>query len=371
MNKKLNIFFVSSTAYGGSFESLKLTTKVLKKYATHITALFILRENVDVAFPELDNVDVIIEKLPNFKKVFMFPLLGPSIKRAVEKAISNNHYDVAISYALVFTHYVLPPLKKRRIPVIFNINSFTHFRAKPVAKFYFRSACKNSDLVTFGSASLIKDFTAYYGFDCPNSAVLPMPIDTDRFAPVPDIPRSDILAVGRLVPLKRYDLLLRAFKIVHDEIPGVKLHIAGEGPDEGHLRRIARKLGIADYVVFHGFVDPLPLYQRAAVFVHTSEYETFCRVVGEALACETPAVSCTPGGPQDILADGVGGFWVSPNPEDIAEKTIFLLRNPDLARKMGRQGREKVIKNYSVPVYEKNLISLINQLLRERKNGTR
>jgi glycosyltransferase involved in cell wall biosynthesis len=120
-----------------------------------------------------------------------------------------------------------------------------------------------------------------------------------------------VLAAGRLVALKGYDTLLRAFARVRQETP-VRLVILGEGPERPNLERLAAELGVAADVDMPGF-DPNPFryMNRAGVFVLSSRYEGLPNVLIQALACGCPVVSTDcPSGPSEILDGGRYGALV-------------------------------------------------------------
>jgi glycosyltransferase involved in cell wall biosynthesis len=120
-----------------------------------------------------------------------------------------------------------------------------------------------------------------------------------------------VLAAGRLVALKGYDTLLRAFARVRQETP-VRLVILGEGPERPNLERLAAELGVAADVDMPGF-DPNPFryMKRAGVFVLSSRYEGLPNVLIQALACGCPVVSTDcPSGPSEILDGGRYGALV-------------------------------------------------------------
>jgi glycosyltransferase involved in cell wall biosynthesis len=120
-----------------------------------------------------------------------------------------------------------------------------------------------------------------------------------------------VLAAGRLVALKGYDTLLRAFARVRQETPA-RLVILGEGPERPNLERLAAELGVAADVDLPGF-DPNPFryMKRAGVFVLSSRYEGLPNVLIQALACGCPVVSTDcPSGPSEILDGGRYGALV-------------------------------------------------------------
>lgn len=146
-----------------------------------------------------------------------------------------------------------------------------------------------------------------------------IPLELERVraraaAPPPEgAPREPYLvAVGRLEPQKGFDLLLRAYaELVGREVEE-PLVIVGEGKEEGRLRALAQELGIAERVLFAGFQEnPYAWMRGGTVFVSSSRFEGFCRVIAEALAVGTPVVATDcPSGPAEVLEGGRAGVLV-------------------------------------------------------------
>ena len=124
------------------------------------------------------------------------------------------------------------------------------------------------------------------------------------------LPSPFILAVGRIVPQKGFDRLLRAFSgVCHSNL---HLAIAGEGPDLRKLQRLACSLGISDRVHWLGWVaDVDSLYRAAACFVLSSRWEGWANVLPEAMAsgCPVVAYNCDYGS-SEIVEHGKSGLLV-------------------------------------------------------------
>lgn len=127
--------------------------------------------------------------------------------------------------------------------------------------------------------------------------VLPLPALDDVAAPPAPCPPGAplILAAGRLVAQKGFDLAIRAF--ARAAAPGARLAIVGEGPSRADLLALAARLGVADRVELPGYAPDLrPWLDRARVFLLSSRFEGYGAVVVEALAAGRPVVAfdCTP-----------------------------------------------------------------------------
>lgn len=149
---------------------------------------------------------------------------------------------------------------------------------------------------------------------CPVQEIRALASDTD-----PDIPDGPyILNVGRLVPQKGHDLLLRAYALAK---PRQKLVIVGDGHLRTHLEQTAQELGIADQVLFAGQrQNPYSWMRQADLFVLSSEFEGLGIVLTEALACGTPIVSVDcPGGIRDVFKGDLEQYLAEANPESLAE----------------------------------------------------
>ncbi len=172
-------------------------------------------------------------------------------------------------------------------------------------------------------------------------AVIPMGVDLrERFTPDPRPTReqSQLLFVGRLVEKKGVGLLLQALPRVLQAFPNIQLTIAGGGPLEAELRRLAASLRISDHVDFKGMVSQsdLPaLYRRATLFVapflvaESGDQEGFGLVLVEAMGCGCPVICGDVPAVRDIVLDDNTGVLVNPrNPAALADAIMGLLADP-------------------------------------------
>jgi glycosyltransferase involved in cell wall biosynthesis len=156
--------------------------------------------------------------------------------------------------------------------------------------------------------------------------VILTPIDTARFRPLErgaacqaaglDPARRYLLFVGRLDdPVKRVGALLRTFAPLAARHPQVDLLIGGEGPDGPALRQLAAEQ-CPGRVRFLGWVSGAaalaPLYNAAECLLLPSRSEGFPTVIGEALACGTPAVASDVGGVSELVVEGQTGWLIPP-----------------------------------------------------------
>ncbi|MFC9770609.1 MULTISPECIES: glycosyltransferase [unclassified Pseudarthrobacter] len=196
-------------------------------------------------------------------------------------------------------------------------------------------------------------------------SIAPCGVDLDVFGPEGPVdakPRSHrILSVGRLVPRKGVDLVIRA--LPHLRAAGfadVELLIVGGGLDSGALhsdpevRRLldlAAELGVQDQVVLEGQVprgDMPGIFRSADAVVCAPWYEPFGIVPLEAMACGVPVVASAVGGLRDTVVDHATGLHVPPrDPEAIASALAMLLGNPSLRTELGDAGQRRARARYS------------------------
>ena len=182
---------------------------------------------------------------------------------------------------------------------------------------------RRADAIVAVSREAARDLEAFAGLAA--GAVTPIynPFDLARIARMaaesiphpwfaPGQRRPVVLAVGRLVELKDFPTLLRAFAAVRQR-RDARLLILGEGELRGELAGLAHSLGLGpDDFDMPGFVaNPYAYLARAALFVLSSRWEGLPGVLIEAMACGTPVVSTDcPSGPREILEDGRWGALV-------------------------------------------------------------
>lgn len=150
----------------------------------------------------------------------------------------------------------------------------------------------------------------HYGRD---AEVCPPPVDVDFYTGSPAVPREDfLLAVGALVPYKRFDIAIRAA-----ERAGRPLVLVGKGPERERLEAAA---GASVQILVDRTPEELrDLYRRCAFFLQPGE-EDFGIAAVEALACGAPVVALARGGVLDIVTDGETGVLVGEEePEALAE----------------------------------------------------
>jgi D-inositol-3-phosphate glycosyltransferase len=210
-----------------------------------------------------------------------------------------------------------------------------------------------------------EDLIRLYNADPARISIVPCGFDPAEFAPASrPLARLDLgldpgervlLQLGRMVPRKGIDTVIRAAGILEREGLPVRLLVVGgperdlegvELPELDRLRGIARDEGIEERVSFLGRRDRDELaayYNAADIFVSTPWYEPFGITPLEAMACGTPVLGANVGGIKFTVRDAETGYLVPPNdPVALAERAAHLFRNPKLLAVLGRQAIRRV-----------------------------
>lgn len=198
-------------------------------------------------------------------------------------------------------------------------------------------------------------------------------LDTDLFGAEPPVARPDpnrppvLGSIGRLRPQKGFQHLLQAFRSVLREHPAATLEIVGEGPLRGELESRCRELGIAESVTFLGAVPHSLIPARIDgwdLFVLSSVWEGFGMVLIEAMARARATVATRVEGVVEVVDEGVTGLLVPPgDPAALARAVTGLLADGERCRAMGRAGRERALRLFSIEQFVEQTLAVYDELL--------
>jgi glycosyltransferase involved in cell wall biosynthesis len=185
-------------------------------------------------------------------------------------------------------------------------------------------------------------------------------IDVNKFVkerknPEPGLMSEDnnVIRIGitaRLVPVKDHATLLRAFKLVVNEIRNAELWVIGDGELAEELKKLTRDLEIEKQVKYLGKRDDVhELLSSLEIFVLSSKSEGLSLAILEAMASALPVVATAVGGNPEIIVQEETGLLVPPgNPEKMAQAILQLLNDKNKTRLMGQRGCERVRRKFNV-----------------------
>lgn len=223
---------------------------------------------------------------------------------------------------------------------------------------------------------LIRDHCVNNGYPADRISVIP------NFAEAPDpaVPPVDraahgtpasvpvLLGLGRLHDNKAHDISLRALQ----QVPDAHLWIAGDGPQQAELIRLAAQLGVADRVRFLGWrADRTALMRAADVCLFPSRVEPFGNVTVEAWAHRLPIIAAASDGPAAQIRDGADGFLVPvDDAEALAERTRALLAAPERRAALASAGEARWRAEYSEAAVVDRYLDMF-RMLATGESGTR
>jgi glycosyltransferase involved in cell wall biosynthesis len=177
----------------------------------------------------------------------------------------------------------------------------------------------------------------------------PIGIESLKQARRSDRSRRRVVAMGRVVPQKGFDLLLDAFGRCANAQPAWDLVVYGDGFDRRELQALALRMGLGDRVTFAGHADDAAAaFVEGDLFVLSSRWEAFPNVLAEAMACALPAIAfdCR-FGPRSIIRPGVDGVLVRDGDVDALAEAMLALMNDDGMRRRFAERAVEVCSRFS------------------------
>lgn len=176
--------------------------------------------------------------------------------------------------------------------------------------------------------------------------------------------RVTVGTAARLHPQKALDVMIDAARIIVDAAPKTRFLIAGTGPSESDLRRKIQELQLGSHVEMAGFVEDVPAFlSQLDIYILSSRYEGLPFAVLEAMAAGLPVVATNVGGVPEAVVDGVTGILVPPGDSRLlAEGILRLIRDPQMAARMGMAGRARVEEMFSAEVMAKKTVEVYEEI---------
>ena len=271
---------------------------------------------------------------------------------------------------IVHTHLVhadvlaLPAAALRRVPVrITTKHGFNAFRGNRLVGSVDRAAARLAHRQIAISRGLASYLEATQGYSAGAFTVVHYGIEPGP-EPPPPAASARLLAVGRMIEIKGFDVLLRAFEIARAQVPELTLELAGAGPFERRLSATA-----PEGVTFLGHVSDVgPLYDRSSVVVVPSRGEGFGLVALEAAERGRAAIVSDVGGLPEIVVHGRTGLVVPVGDEHaLAESIVALAGDPDRVRAMGAAARRRAVEEFSAEAAAAGVEAVYRQELEKRK----
>jgi N-acetylgalactosamine-N,N'-diacetylbacillosaminyl-diphospho-undecaprenol 4-alpha-N-acetylgalactosaminyltransferase len=304
LKHRKRVLFVINSLTGGGAERVMATLLANSKAWL---------DRYEIALAVLDDVPRAFD-MPEWLRIFQLDCKGSilSSMTALERVVRNYDPDVALSFLTRANFAIAIPMMKRNRPWIISERTSapahlgSAFR-QLTTKALMRCIYPRATHVIAVSGGVADKLSAGFAVAPAKIAVIPNPVDSDALHAAAakhnelGLDEPYVIAVGRLVSVKSYQLLIRGF--AKAELP-CRLVIAGDGPERDSLRALADELGIGDRVVMPGWLsNPYPALKNASAFALSSNVEGFPNALVEALAFGVPSVATNcKDGPAEILA---------------------------------------------------------------------
>ncbi len=176
-----------------------------------------------------------------------------------------------------------------------------------------------------------------------------------------------VVGVGRLVPIKGFDIAVRALPGLLARVPTAQLILVGDGPERARLEELAVALRVRHRLTITGVDDDVPAVLAAAdILVAPSRNEGMGRVLVEAMTLGVPVVAAKVGGVASVIEPGRSGELVAPDDHAALASAIILLLNDQRRMEAYRTAGPARAEQFSLPVMERNLLALYRQVALEK-----
>jgi glycosyltransferase involved in cell wall biosynthesis len=214
-------------------------------------------------------------------------------------------------------------------------------------------------LKKFNALAAVSDAVAHrllaFGVPAEKIKTIANGIDVKAFEcaqPLPPLQDAGSTVVGMVARLdlqKGFEYLLRAARELCQMFPGLRIVIAGEGPDRSAIEEMIEQYGLQSSVVLAGQQSNMPaVYAAMDIFVLPSLNEGLPMTVLEAMAASKPVIATRVGAIPSVIQDGENGLLVAPkDPEGLRNAIASLLNDPERRRRLGDQAHAWVSQNYT------------------------
>lgn len=326
------LFVIDILTYGGAPKMIVSVATAMAHAGHKVIIHSYASENTEIEIP--DNVSFIPgtpfiknRVLRHFKKIFELRKTICSIKPEV--IVAFMPYPSIISMVASMGTKTKTIVCERGDPATYG--GFISIVGHKILK-----KSKGAIFQTEGARAFYKGSNLYN-----NSVVIPNAITLKKEVRIPENERiNDISFVGRFQLIqKRQDVMINAFKLIHQRIPEMTLSFYGDGEDIDIVKKWVNDANLNEYVFFYGKVSDVKNYiKKSKIFILTSDYEGIPNALIEAMSLGLPCIStdCTPGGARLLIKNGHNGFIVARGDyKAIAEKCVYLYDNPEVSIKLG------------------------------------
>lgn len=215
-------------------------------------------------------------------------------------------------------------------------------------KFFVKHALRSADLITC-DAMHMKDAMIKMGIEEDRMKIIYFGVDVEKFSPTNEEKKikNQIISLRSFEPVYNIETLIKAVPLVLKDVNEIKLVLAGDGSKKENLQKLVKELGVENVVEFIGriFQENLPNYlNESSVYVSTSLSDAgIASSTAEAMACGLPCIITDFGDNKEWIKNNESGFLMPlKDYRFLAEKIIYLLKNPEERKRLGNNARKVI-----------------------------
>lgn len=361
---------------GGGNTVVHNVSELLSKRGHTVTVIFLFPKKLFLDKPKT-TYGVIM------KKDSLIPIVNCiKIANIIRKLFKKREPDVIISFG--YEGFFIPYIKDKSIFIAASHNFLSQIGVRNFLRlrwlnpfnlgrllyltsvFIDKSTKGKADFVQCPSRFAARQCETIYRIPKNKIFVVHNGIDLSRFTIRPQPKEKTILFVGGTSQHKGLDILIHALPLILEKHPDAKLIIVGEmKKEEKELINIADELGVSERISWIGLVSQeriFEFYKKAYLAVFPSRLESFLLAALEAMACGIPIIVTDVGIMPEIINDKSNGLLMEQEDfKGLAEKIIYLLNNPEKAKKMGLMGRASIEQKFTwseiIRKFEKEILT--------------
>lgn len=370
MNQKKKILHLNNTSSIGGAEQVILNLADFVSPDRYTSYVGVFREGELVS--ELKKRGIKFLWLKESTQVYDFKFL-----KNITRLIRANHIDLIHSHTWGTDFYAYWASRILKIPMITTVHNRYYIFEKWSRRFSYKVFLSHIKKIIAVSQDIKNLLQEAVKLSPQKVELIYNGIDTNKFENRGNLEKireelklsEDELIlgnVGNLREVKDHHTLILAFNKISSLFPQAKLLIIGEGELKPSLLKLCSELGLEERVLFLGHREDVPsILNLMDIFVLSSRLEGCSISILEAMASGKPVIATEVGGNPELILKGKSGFLVpSAEPEKLAEKMVLLLKDENLRREMGEEGKNRVKEKFSLERMAKNYEELYSSILK-------
>ncbi len=351
---------IGQLSYGGAESQLyELARRLPPEYRPIV---YCLSTSVEPYGNRLRDAGVMLRVIPSRGH------FDPSRVWRLARLLRADRIDLVHAFLFIASTYAFLATRIYRRPAFISSARNCKFEPNPLRRWLIGRAFAASDAVVCNSAEMARFAASLYGVRKQQARVVYNGVDTQRFVPGGQRPATlRVGTVGRLEAQKNVEMFLDAALTVAARVPEARFEILGEGSQRASLERGIERRGLADRVCLAGTREGVAAFlQGLSPFWLTSDWEGTPNVVLEAMASGLPVLCTRVGGIPELVDDGHSGVLLEAGGDArLAEESLRLHAQPDVAAGLGRRAREVVQQRFSLTAMVETTLQVYQDSIRE------